>query len=178
MQDLCIKQIPSSKAWHVHLPSFHQTPNLLLTPYIIQEAMDKSIITGRFIGLIAVFKANKRFYGRILKDPATNDYPFPLLLQYSSNLLCFIFAYKIENVDVDFDGREVYCFKGLNYIFFCIKLADARHVEEIFARLIHFGEIRNPDGLANILLIEWPRCLAGIDGVTIPGPFHREIGAL
>ncbi len=46
--------------------------------------MDKSIITGRFIGLIAVFKANKRFYGRILKDPATNDYPFPLLLQYSS----------------------------------------------------------------------------------------------
>jgi hypothetical protein len=57
--------------------------------------MDKSIITGLFIGLIAVFKANKRFYGRILKDPATNDYPFPLLLQYSSNLLCFIFALRL-----------------------------------------------------------------------------------
>jgi hypothetical protein len=46
----------------------------------------------------------------------------------------FIFAYKIENVDVDFDGREVYDFKGLNYIFFCIKLAD----------YIRFMKVRSP----------------------------------
>jgi len=46
----------------------------------------------------------------------------------------FVFAYKIENVDVDFDGREVYCFKGLNYVFFCIKLAD----------YIRFMKIRSP----------------------------------
>ena len=36
----------------------------------------------------------------------------------------FIFAYKIENVDVDFDGREVYEFDGNRYIFFYVKLDD------------------------------------------------------
>ena len=38
----------------------------------------------------------------------------------------FIFAYQIEKVDVDFDGREVYEFEGNKYIFFCIKLDDYR----------------------------------------------------
>ena len=36
----------------------------------------------------------------------------------------FVFAYKIEKIDVDYDGREVYDFNGNRYIFFCIKLED------------------------------------------------------
>jgi hypothetical protein len=38
----------------------------------------------------------------------------------------FIFAYKVENIDVDFDGREVFDFDAKRYIFFCIKLDDYR----------------------------------------------------
>ena len=38
----------------------------------------------------------------------------------------FIFAYKVEKIDVDFDGREVLEFGGRRYIFFCIKLDDYR----------------------------------------------------
>ncbi|MHC4756485.1 MAG: HYExAFE family protein [Planctomycetota bacterium] len=40
---------------------------------------------------------------------------------YSS---AFIFAYRVENIDVDFDGREVYEFRDNKYIFFCIRLDD------------------------------------------------------
>jgi len=36
----------------------------------------------------------------------------------------FVFAYKIENIDVDFDGRDVYEYDGNRYVFFCIKLDD------------------------------------------------------
>ena len=36
----------------------------------------------------------------------------------------FVFAYKIENIDVDFDGREVYDFDANRYVFFCVKLDD------------------------------------------------------
>jgi hypothetical protein len=38
----------------------------------------------------------------------------------------FVFAYKIENVDVDFDGREFYDFDGNRYLFFCVRLDDYR----------------------------------------------------
>ena len=38
----------------------------------------------------------------------------------------FIFAYKIENIDVDFDGREVYDYNANRYVFFCVKLNDYR----------------------------------------------------
>ena len=38
----------------------------------------------------------------------------------------FVFAYKIENIDVDFDGRDVLDFDGNRYLFFCIKLDDYR----------------------------------------------------
>lgn len=38
----------------------------------------------------------------------------------------FVFAYKIENIDVDFDGREVFDFNEDRYLFFCIKLDDYR----------------------------------------------------
>ncbi len=38
----------------------------------------------------------------------------------------FVFAYKIENIDVDFDGREVYDFDADRYMFFAVKLDDYR----------------------------------------------------
>ncbi len=38
----------------------------------------------------------------------------------------FIFAYEIENIDVDLDGREAYDFGGKKYMFFCVKLDDYR----------------------------------------------------
>ncbi len=38
----------------------------------------------------------------------------------------FVFAYKIENIDVDFDGREVYDFAANRYMFFAVKLDDYR----------------------------------------------------
>ncbi len=34
----------------------------------------------------------------------------------------FVFAYDIENVDVDFDGRDVYDYDGKKYLFFCAEL--------------------------------------------------------
>ena len=46
----------------------------------------------------------------------------------------FVFAYRIEKIDVDFDGRDVYDFNGSAYIFFCIKLDD----------YIRFIKIRSP----------------------------------
>ena len=38
----------------------------------------------------------------------------------------FVFAYKIENIDVDFDGREVFDFEAKRYLFFCVGLDDYR----------------------------------------------------
>ena len=38
----------------------------------------------------------------------------------------FVFIYKIENVDVDFDGRDYFDFDANRYLFFCIKLNDYR----------------------------------------------------
>ena len=38
----------------------------------------------------------------------------------------FVFAYKVENVDVDFDGREVFEYGGGRYMFFCVRLEDYR----------------------------------------------------
>ena len=38
----------------------------------------------------------------------------------------FVFAYRIENVDVDFDGRAVYDFDANRYLFFAVKLDDYR----------------------------------------------------
>ena len=43
----------------------------------------------------------------------------------------FIFAYEIENIDVDFDGREVFQFDGNRYAFFAIKLNDYRKFMKI-----------------------------------------------
>ncbi len=38
----------------------------------------------------------------------------------------FVFAYRIENIDVDFNGRDVFEFDSNRYLFFCIKLDDYR----------------------------------------------------
>ena len=38
----------------------------------------------------------------------------------------FVFAYKAENVDVDFDGRDVYDFDRNRYIFFSVELDSYR----------------------------------------------------
>lgn len=42
------------------------------------------------------------------------------------HLIVFVFAYKIENIDVDFDGRDVFNFDAYRYIFFAVKLDDYR----------------------------------------------------
>jgi hypothetical protein len=38
----------------------------------------------------------------------------------------FIFAYNVENIDVDFDGRAVYESAGRRYSFAAVKLDDYR----------------------------------------------------
>jgi len=38
----------------------------------------------------------------------------------------FVFAYKVENIDVDFDGRDVYDFDANRYVFFAVRLDDYR----------------------------------------------------
>jgi hypothetical protein len=38
----------------------------------------------------------------------------------------FVFAYKIENIDVDFDGRDYFDFDANKYLFFCVRLDDYR----------------------------------------------------
>jgi len=38
----------------------------------------------------------------------------------------FVFAYKTENIDVDFDGRDYFDFDSHRYLFFCVKLDDYR----------------------------------------------------
>jgi hypothetical protein len=43
-----------------------------------------------------------------------------------SHIATFVFAYKIENVDVDFDGREIYEFDSNKYLFLAVRLEDYR----------------------------------------------------
>jgi hypothetical protein len=38
----------------------------------------------------------------------------------------FVFAYKIENIDVDFDGRQVFDYNEDRYVFFAVTLDDYR----------------------------------------------------
>ena len=44
----------------------------------------------------------------------------------SGHQAVFVFAYKIENIDVDFDGRDVFDFEANRYLFFCVRLEDYR----------------------------------------------------
>jgi hypothetical protein len=36
----------------------------------------------------------------------------------------FAFAYRVRNVDVDFDGRDVLCLASIPYLFLCVRLED------------------------------------------------------
>ncbi|NOR67150.1 MAG: HYExAFE family protein [Woeseiaceae bacterium] len=38
----------------------------------------------------------------------------------------FVFAYRIENIDVDFDGMDILDFDNSTYLFFCVRLEDYR----------------------------------------------------
>ena len=38
----------------------------------------------------------------------------------------FVFSYKMENVDVDFNGRNVFDYDANTYLFFCVTLEDYR----------------------------------------------------
>ncbi len=40
------------------------------------------------------------------------------------HIAVFVFAYKVENIDVDFAGREVFDFDAYRFFFFAIKLCD------------------------------------------------------
>lgn len=42
------------------------------------------------------------------------------------HIAVFVFAYRIEKIDVDFDGREIFDFDGDMFIFFAVKLDDYR----------------------------------------------------
>ncbi len=42
------------------------------------------------------------------------------------HIAVFVFAYRVENIDVDFDGRNVYAFDNNKYVFFGIRLDDYR----------------------------------------------------
>jgi hypothetical protein len=44
----------------------------------------------------------------------------------AGHIAVFVFAYKMENIDVDFDGREVFNYDSDKYIFFAVKLDDYR----------------------------------------------------
>lgn len=44
----------------------------------------------------------------------------------SEHKAVYVFAYELENIDVDYDGREAYDFDGGRYVFFCIGLGDYR----------------------------------------------------
>jgi len=44
----------------------------------------------------------------------------------ASHTAVFVFAYKIENIDVDFDGREVFDYNANRYVFFVVRLDDYR----------------------------------------------------
>ena len=44
----------------------------------------------------------------------------------SDHKAVFVFTYKIDNIDVDFDGKEVFHFDSNRYVFFCVKLDDYR----------------------------------------------------
>jgi hypothetical protein len=39
----------------------------------------------------------------------------------------FVFVYRILQVDVDFDGRDVFRVGGDRYLFYCVRLDDYRH---------------------------------------------------
>ena len=68
-----------------------------------------------------------------------------------SHTAVFVFAYRVENIDVDSDGRDFYDFDANRYIFFAVKLDDYRE----------FMKVRSP---------KWQT-------VTLPADKFRECAA-
>ena len=62
----------------------------------------------------------------------------------------FVFAYAIDNIDVDFDGREVYNFNDNRYAFFAVKLNNYRA----------FMKVRSPKWQTVTLPADKFRCCA------------------
>ncbi len=71
-----------------------------------------------------------------------------------THTVVFVFAYRIENVDVDFDGRDTYELGSNRYIFFAVKLDDYRC----------FMKLRSPKWRTVTLSAEnFRRCAVPID---------------
>ena len=49
----------------------------------------------------------------------------------SNHTIAFVFAYKIENIDVDFDGLNFYDYAAARYVFFTISLDDYRRFMKV-----------------------------------------------
>ncbi len=89
---------------------------------------DKPVIIAEVKGRIfkgTSFEKLRRFECWVLADDVEG------LLQWQNvfgkgHEAYFIFAYNIENIDVDFDGRAVYESAGQRYSFAAIKLDDYR----------------------------------------------------
>ncbi len=72
----------------------------------------------------------------------------------SNHQAVFVFAYKTENIDVDFDGKEVFHFEANQYVFFCIRLDDYRQ----------FMKQRSPKWkTVNLPVDKFRRCVVAIN---------------
>jgi hypothetical protein len=72
----------------------------------------------------------------------------------------FIFAYNIENIDVDFDGRAVQEWANRRYVFLAIKLDDYRR----------FMKLRSPKWRTVTLAAEdFRRCAIDLEQLLITG---------
>lgn len=49
----------------------------------------------------------------------------------SNHAVIFVFAYKIENIDVDFDGLDFYNYNDNRYVFFAITLDNYRRFMKV-----------------------------------------------
>jgi hypothetical protein len=72
----------------------------------------------------------------------------------------FVFTYNVENIDVDFDGREAYDFAQKRYIFLGVKLDDYRS----------FMKVRSPKWQTVTLPAEkFRRCVMQIRALFLTG---------
>ncbi len=72
----------------------------------------------------------------------------------SNHQAVFIFAYKIENIDVDFDGNEAFYFEANRYVFFSIELDNYRR----------FMKSRSPKWkTVNLPAEQFKRCVVAIN---------------
>jgi len=75
-----------------------------------------------------------------------------------SHTAVFVFAYRVENIDVDSDGRDFYDFDANRYIFFAVKLDDYRE----------FMKVRSPKWKTVTLPAEkFRQCVVQIDELLL-----------